>query len=377
VKRLSYVVLGLSITSSWGNGHATTYRGLLKALAARGHRVLFLERDVEYYASNRDLPSPPYATTELYRDLPDLGRRFTAAVKNADVVIVGSFVPEGARVATWVLGTARGVTAFYDIDTPVTLAALEQGGAPYLAPELVPRFDLYLSFTGGPTLDRLEQRFRARRARPLYCSVDPEEHRPIDGEAGAARRWDLGYLGTYDEDRQRGLTHLLLAPARRDGARRFVVAGPQYPASIAWPANVERLDHVAPCDHRAFYGAQRFTLNLTRQRMLEAGFSPSVRLFEAAACGVPVISDRWPGLADFFEPGREILVADRAEDVRRILATTSEAERDAVGARARARVLAEHTGAHRAATLDRYVREVAGHPGIEEVSVSAPEIIDP
>jgi spore maturation protein CgeB len=373
VKRLTYVFLGLSITSSWGNGHATTYRGLLAGLAARGHRLIFLERDLEYYKANRDLPSPPYARTELYRGLPDLTRRFASAVASADVVVVGSFVPEGARVAAWVLATARGKTAFYDIDTPVTLAALEQGGAPYLAPELVPCFDLYLSFTAGPTLERIERRFGARRARALCCSVDPGEYHPVD----VPRRWDLGYLGTYDEDRQHGLARLLLDPARRCAAGRFIVAGPQYPASIDWPANVDRAEHVPPSDHRAFYGAQRFTLNLTRRKMAEAGFSPSVRLFEAAACGVPVISDPWPGLDEFFEPGREILVAHTAEDVLRILDTTSESERAAIGARARARVLAEHTGAHRAATLERYVREITGHPSIEDVSTSAPEIIDP
>ncbi len=373
MKRLSYVFLGLSITSSWGNGHATTYRGLLSALAARGHRILFLERDLGHYAANRDLPRPPYARTELYESLADLAQRFSFAVASADVVIVGSFVPEGARVAAWVLAMARGATAFYDIDTPETLAALEQGGSPYLAPELVPRFDLYLSFTSGPTLARIERRFGARRARALCCSVDPDAYHPID----APRRWDLGYLGTYDADRQRGLARLLLEPAQRLPRGRFIVAGPQYPASITWPANVERTAHVSPGDHRAFYGAQRFTLSVTRRRMAEAGFSPSVRLFEAAACGVPVISDSSPGLDEFFEVGREILVADSADEVLRILATTSEAERVAVGARARARVLAEHTGAHRAAALDDYVREVTGHPSIEEVSASAPEIIDP
>ena len=237
----------------------------------------------------------------------------------------------------------------------------------------MPRFDLYLSFTSGPTLQRLERRFGARRARALYCSVDPRAYRPVH----VPRRWDLGYLGTYDEERQPAVERLLLDPARRLPSVRFAVAGPQYPASIAWPANVDRAPHVAPGDHSAFYGAQRFTLNVTRPRMVEAGFSPSVRLFEAAACGVPVISDSFPGIEDFFEPGREILVAETAKDVLRILATTSEAERVATGARARARVLAEHTGAHRAATLDRYVREITGHPSIEEMSASAPEIIDP
>ena len=134
------VFLGLSITSSWGNGHATTYRGLVRALWARGHDVLFLERDVPWYAANRDLPRPPYGRTELYASLEDLKRRFAGDVGDADFVIVGSYVPEGVAVGEWVMATARGATAFYDIDTPVTLAKLEQGDTEYLTPELIPRY---------------------------------------------------------------------------------------------------------------------------------------------------------------------------------------------------------------------------------------------
>jgi spore maturation protein CgeB len=353
VRQLSVVFLGLTITSSWGNGHATTYRGLLRELEARGHDVTFLERDVPWYAGARDLPDPPYGRTELYADLPDLQRRFGDRVADADAVIVGSYVPEGIAVGDWVATTARGVTAFYDIDTPITLAKLGDGGIAYLAAEQIPRYHLYLSFTGGPTLERLEREFGAPRARPLYCSVDPDVHRPAD----VARRWDLGYLGTYSDDRQVGLERLMLEVARCRGDLRFVVAGPQYPDTVAWPANVERIEHVPPEGHRAFYAAQRFTLNLTRDDMKRAGYAPSVRLFEAAACGVPVVSDDWPGLATFFRPGEEILVADGRDAVREVLLELPEAERHAIGARARRAVLARHTAAQRAAELEGYLLE--------------------
>src|SRR5215210_2946345 len=208
--RLRIVILGLSITSSWGNGHATTYRGLVRELAGRGHDVLFLERDVEWYANNRDLPRPPHGRTMLYRDLSELKRRFVAEIEDADLVIVGSYVPEGAQVGEWVTRTARGVTAFYDIDTPVTLAKLERGDEEYLTRALISDYQLYLSFTGGPTLQRLEQEFGSPMARPLYCSVDPDLYYPEP----ASIRWDLGYMGTYSDDRQPALSRLLMEPAR-------------------------------------------------------------------------------------------------------------------------------------------------------------------
>jgi spore maturation protein CgeB len=351
---LRIVILGLSITSSWGNGHATTYRGLVRELTARGHDILFLERDVEWYANSRDLPRPPHGKTMLYRTLSELKRRFAGAIADADLVIVGSYVPEGAEVGEWVTGTARGLTAFYDIDTPVTLAKLARGEEDYLTAALIPQYQLYLSFTGGPTLERLEQEYGAQMARPLYCSVDPALYHPEP----ATTRWDLGYMGTYSDDRQPGLDRLLLQPARawRDG--RFTVAGPQYPKSIRWPKNVHRIEHLPPSRHRRFYNAQRFTLNLTRADMVAAGFSPSVRLFEAAACGTPIVSDYWDGIDTLFEPGREILIARSAADVLASVRDLPEADRAALGQRARARVLSEHTAAHRAAELEGYALEV-------------------
>jgi len=349
------VFLGLSITSSWGNGHATNYRALVSALSARGHDVLFLERDRPWYAEHRDLAVPPWGRTELYTSLDELRERFGDDVEDADLVIVGSYVPEGVAVGEWVAERATGLTAFWDIDTPVTVAKLASGDREYLSRELVPRFDLYLSFTGGPLLRRIEREFGACCALPFYCMADPEVYRPLD----VAKRWTLGYLGTYSADRQTALDALLRTPAELAPDARFVVAGPQYPPDVEWPENVERIEHLAPGDHAAFYAAQELTLNVTRDAMVRAGWSPSVRLFEAAACGVPVLSDWWDGLDAFFEPGLEILVARDSDDAMRHLRATSAEERREIGARARSRVLAEHTPARRAEQLESYVRDLA------------------
>lgn len=356
MKGFDLVVLGLSLSSSWGNGHATTYRALLKAYALQGKRVLFLERDQHWYAAHRDLPAPDFCTLALYRDLEEL-EIFRSVIASADAVIVGSYVPDGIVVSRLVQETARGITAFYDIDTPVTLAKLDAGTCAYLSADLIPHFDLYLSFTGGPVLDLLAERYGARAARPLYCAVDAEAYRPGAG----LPCYDLGYLGTYAPDRQTALDTLLIEPARQLPDHRFIVAGPQYPADIDWPANVTRTDHVPPAGHPAFYSACRFALNITRQDMVRAGFSPSVRLFEAAACGTPIISDRWAGLDTFFISEREILTAATSQEVVTCLEEVSETERRAIAENARKKVLAANTAGHRAEELSTYLAE-ARHP---------------
>jgi spore maturation protein CgeB len=344
---MKLVVLGLSLSSSWGNGHATTFRALLEAFVARGHDVLFLERDVPWYADQRDLPDPAWCDLQFYDNLDDLAR-FTAEIGAADAVIVGSYVPDGVAVGQFVQGNAGGVTAFYDIDTPVTLAKLGRGDVEYIAPESIPGYDVYLSFTGGPTLTFLEEHYGAPAARPLYCSVDPALYYPT----GAEKSWDLSYLGTYSADRQPTLERLLIEPARMRPDRRFVVAGPQYPDDIDWPPNVERIEHLPPAEHAAFYSRSRATLNVTRADMIAAGWAPSVRLFEAAACATPIVSDIWEGLDQIFAPDREILLARTSADVVAAL------ERDdlaAIGMSGQCRVLAEHTAAHRAAELERHL----------------------
>lgn len=353
-KRL--VFIGLTLSSSWGNGHAVTYRGLLKALAARGHDILFLERDKPWYAANRDLASADYCRLEFYEDLQDL-ERFAPEVEHADMVVVGSFTPEGVAVGRWARRTVRGVLAFYDIDTPVTLSKWAERDEEYIAPWQVADYDVYFSFTGGDMLERLERDFGAPRARALYCAADPELYRPVAQQ----KRWHLSYLGTYSADRQPVLERLLIEPARRAPHLSFAVAGAQFPDHIEWPENVERIDHVPPSQHAAFYSASRFTLNATRADMKRAGHSPSVRLFEAAACATPVISDLWSGVEEHFEPEREIILAQSAEDVL-VALERPEAEMRAIGLAARARFLQAHTPARRALTVERAIEEACARP---------------
>ncbi|UFW50445.1 MULTISPECIES: CgeB family protein [Bradyrhizobium] len=363
---LSIVVVGLSVTSSWGNGHATTYRALIEALARRGHQITFLERDVPWYRAHRDLDKPSSWRVELYQSLRDIPQRFGQLIRDANLVIVGSYVPDGIAISEWITSYARGIKAFYDIDTPVTLAKLD-GGLDYLSAAMIPRFDLYLSFSGGPVPAMLEERYGSPLARVLYCSADNETYKPQQAQA----RWMLGYLGTYSEDRQPTLEQLLFAPARELFPEQFVVAGAQYPEQIRWPDNVQRIDHLAPQQHAKFYAEQRFTLNATRADMRTLGFSPSVRLFEAAACGTPVISDRWPGIETIFEPSQEILLAATPRDVIQILRDMPEDRRRAIAEKARQRVLANHTSGHRARQLETYYTEATARRHCKPMGVPA------
>jgi spore maturation protein CgeB len=351
--KLDIVIFGLAISSSWGNGHAVTYRALTKALSERGHNVTFFERDMPWYRDHRDLAISPYCRLELYEDLKSLPNCAGKAVSAADLVVIGSYVPDGAILAEWVTARAQGVTAFYDIDTPVTLAGLQNGKTDYITADLIPRFDLYLSFTGGPVLKFIEEHYGSPRARALYCTADPDVHVPSEQPPDLA----LGYLGTYSASRQPALERLLFAPARHLAAEKFAVAGPQYPPGTRWPTNVTHLPHLSPAEHPAFYGRQRFTLNLTRAEMQSCGYSPSVRLFEAAACGVPIISDRWPGIETFFSPGHELLLAETAQDIIAILADCPAEKRRAIAAAARKRFLRSHTPSDRAAQLESYYQE--------------------
>ena len=275
------------------------------------------------------------------------GRRMAETVaRRGGLVVLPQDLPISAVQQTVDFVKSRDLV----VDTPVTLARLARGEHDYLRPDQIPGYDLYLSFTGGPTLQRLEREYGSPRARVLYCSVDPALYHPEPQRP----EWDLGYMGTYSDDRQPGVDRLLLQPAREWEEGRFVVAGPQYPDSIAWPANVRYQAHLPPAEHRAFYNRQRFTLNITRADMVQAGWSPSVRLFEAAACGTPIVSDRWAGIETLLAPGREIVLAGSAAEVLAVLRDMPEEERRAMADRARRRILAEHTAAHRAAQLVGY-----------------------
>ena len=352
---MKIVVFGLTITSSWGNGHATTYRSLLKALARRGHHVTFVEKDVEWYRNNRDLPKPDFCTVRLFESWQQEANVLLAASVDADVIVVGSYFPDAIAATEALLGSVRCPILFYDIDTPITLHQLRAcGSTDYVRSALIPRYAAYLSFTGGPALRELEEVFGAQRAIAFYCSVDPELYHPVTAKAQFA--CDLSYLGTYAADRQPKLMRLLDGAAALVPQQDFLVAGPQYPDhEIRWQTNVRRLVHVPPRDHPAFYCSSRFTLNVTRDDMVTAGYSPSVRLFEASACGAAILSDDWPGLAEFLTPGEEILLPKDASEVSRTLREINDTERERIGRRARARVLDTHSSEHRARQFEEIV----------------------
>jgi spore maturation protein CgeB len=324
---MKIVIFGLSITSSWGNGHATTFRALCQALHARGHRIVFFEKNVEWYSSNRDLPEPAFCTVQLYEDWQLILPKVRAELRDADVAILGSYFPDGVTAAQEIFDSRARVKTYYDIDTPITVAALrETGQTDYLKATQIPAFDIYFSFTGGPMLQELQSRFGARRAVP--------------------------------PDRQPKIDDLLCKPATMLPARKFLVAGPQYPKSVLWPANVKRIMHLNPRWHARFYSSSRFTLNVTRRDMVLAGYSPSVRLFEAAACGTAIISDSWAGLDSFFEPGREILLPADYRDVLHYITDLDDDVVARIGAAAQARVLAEHTSQRRAQQFEDEISNI-------------------
>lgn len=356
---MKLVVFGLAVSSSWGNGHATLWRALCKGLARRGHQVTFFERDAPWYREARDFAGQPGLETVIYPEWPAVRAEAARAVRGSDGAIVTSYCPDGVDAARLVQETpGPSVRAFYDLDTPVTLERLGAGDRPdYLPPEGLGGFDLVLSYTGGAALERLRTDLGARRTAPLYGSVDPELHRPVAAQ-GSGRRFDLSYLGTWAADRQAVLERLFIQPARALPAHRFAIAGAQYPRDFPWTANIFFLRHMPPSDHPGFFAASRLTLNVTRRAMAECGWCPSGRLFEAAACGTPLLSDAWEGLGDFFRPGEEILIArDAGEAIGAV--TLEDGALRRIAARARERTLAEHGCDRRAAELEALLEGAA------------------
>lgn len=346
---MNLVIFGLAVSSSWGNGHAPLWRGLIGALTTASHHVTFFERDAAWYAEHRDLDAlPDGACLVLYRDWMEVFMQARRALVDADAAIVTSYCPDG-RAAADLVRDARAVRCFYDLDTPITLARLAAGeDVAYLPADGLGDFDLVLSYTGGEALDALRRQLGARRTAALYGSVDPALHRPA--APAPHYRADLSYIGTFAADRQTMLERLFVEPARRRPAQRFLLAGAQYPADFPWAANIFFVRHLPPAEHPAFYASGRLTLNVTRAAMARMGHCPSGRLFEAAACGVPILSDWWEGLDGFLEPDREILIARTTEDALAAL-DLPDAALARVARRARERVLAEHTAERRAGEL--------------------------
>lgn len=361
---MRFVVFGLTISSSWGNGHATLWRGLCRALAARGHSVVFYEQDAPYYRMNRDLFEIPGGELVLYEHWNDVRRRAERHVAEADVAMVTSYCPHGIEATELVLAGPRAARAFYDLDTPVTLSRLRRGEPiGYIGPEGLKGFDLVLSYTGGAALEALRRELHAARVAPLYGHVDPDVHRPVDPASRFVS--DLSYLGTYADDRQAQLKAFFVDPARRRPQQRFLIGGAQYPEEFPWADNIFFVRHLPPAEHPAFFSSSRLTLNVTRQAMAEMGWCPSGRLFEATACGTAVLSDEWDGLDAFFEPGEEILVACTTEDALAAL-DRGDAEIRRIAAAGRERTLTEHTSAKRVESLERILASVSSHADTPE-----------
>jgi spore maturation protein CgeB len=354
---MKLVVFGLAVSSSWGNGHATLWRGLARALHGRGHRLVFFERDQPFYAAHRDLSEVPGMELILYPDWASVRALAADRLRDSEAAMVTSFCPDAAEASELVLSSRAEVRAYYDLDTPVTLAALDRGETiPYLPPGGLAHFDVVLSYAGGRALSELRRRLRAQRTVALYGSVDPQVHHPTD--ARPEFRGDLSYLGTYAADREAILEELLVAAAASAPERRFVIGGAQYPADFPWRDNIYFVRHLPPADHAAFYASSPLTLNVTRGPMARLGHCPSARLFEAAACGVPVLSDHWEGLDQFFTPGHEVLVARTCADTLDALELGPSALAS-IGRRARERALAEHTADRRALDLERILFDTA------------------
>ncbi len=346
------VVFGLTVSSSWGNGHATLWRSLIAGMLRRGHTVTFYERDVPYYAGARDLLKlPSGAELCLYESMSSIQARASLDLARSDLAMCTSYCPDGVLAADWILSSHAAVRAFYDMDTPVTLKALhEEATRVYLPPQGLGDFDLVLSYTGGRALSELQSRLGARYVAPLYGWVDPGTHHPVPPVERF--RSAFSYLGTYAADRQAALTRLFLQPAAVLPRQKFLIGGAQYPDEFPWSSNLYFTQHLEPSQHPAFFCSSRATLNITRQAMAEYGYCPSGRLFEAAACGTPLFSDGWEGLESFFTPGEEVLRVDSTDDILQGL-SLSDTELGRMAERARTRTLEQHTADVRVRELER------------------------
>jgi spore maturation protein CgeB len=355
---MKIVVFGLTISSSWGNGHATLWRGLCKYLAHAGHSVVFFERDVPYYAGARDLFEIPGGRLVLFSDWQDVKAVAAAELRDAEAAIITSYCADARAASELAFTQDRIISVFYDLDTPVTLARLAAGETvPYIPLSGLANFKLVLSFTGG---ERLFEAYRrelcAKEVHPLYGHVDTDVHRPARPQPHY--RSDLSYLGTYSADRQSALKSLMVNPARMRPEFRFLIGGAQYPTDFPWSPNIYFVRHLPPSEHAAFFASSRLTLNVTRPAMAEMGWCPSGRLFEAAGCGTPLLSDSWPGIDDFFEPGEEIVLA-KSEDDSLAALELGDDELSHISRRARERTLEQHSSRQRADELVALIEQAA------------------
>ena len=351
-EKLRISMFGSSLVSSYWNGAATYYRGVLRALAGRGHAIRFYEPDAFERQQHRDIADPPWAKVRVYPPgEAAVAEALADAQRNSDIVIKASGVGvDDALLEREVAGMKSPgcATAFWDVDAPATLERL-QGDPDDPFAKLVPRYDIVLTYGGGPPVVAGYQKFGARACVPIYNGLDPATHHPAPPDPRFS--CDLGLVANRLPDRERRIEEYFLAVAAELGGRRFVLAGAGWDDK-PMPANIRYVGHLYTADHNAFNASALAVLNVSRDSMAAYGYSPATRVFEAAGAGACIITDAWEGIALFFEPGREILVADSGPAVAERLARLDPAEARRIGAAARARALAEHTYARRVALLE-------------------------
>ena len=349
---------GSSLLSSYWNGAATYYRGLLSALAARGYDVTFYEPDAFDRQQNRDIDPPDWAKVVVYPATEPAAREVAARAAEADVVVKASGVgvfDDLLLHAAIAAARPHAVRIFWDVDAPATLAELKTDPAAALHAAL-PALDLVLTYGGGPPVVNAYERFGARLCRPIYNGLDPATHHPAPSEPRFAA--DLSFLANRLPDREARVERFFLQPAAQLPGRRFLIGGSGW-GDKSMPANVRKAGHVGTADHNAFNGSSLAVLNVARESMADVGFSPATRVFEAAGAGACLITDAWEGIELFLTPGEEVLVARDGQDVAEHLAALTPKRARSIGEAARQRALAEHTYARRAAEVDAILRREA------------------
>jgi spore maturation protein CgeB len=347
--RISF--FGSSLVSAYWNGAATYYRGIIRALAERGHRVTFYEPDAFERQSHRDIPDPEWARVVVYPATTAGVSRALEQAQGADLVVKASGVgvfDEFLEAAVLDLRKPGGLAVFWDVDAPATLDRLERHqDDPFHA--LVPRYDLVLTYGGGNPVVAAYERVGARLCVPVYNALDPTTHYPVDSDPRFVG--DLGFLGNRLPDREARVEEFFLKAAARCPERTFLLGGNGW-GDKPLPSNVKYLGHVYTRDHNAFNGSTLAVLNISRESMARYGFSPATRVFEAAGAAACLITDAWEGIETFLEPESEVLVARDGDEVAARLLELTPERAGAIGEAARRRILSEHTYAHRAAQVE-------------------------
>jgi spore maturation protein CgeB len=344
---------GSSLVSSYWNGAATYYRGIVRALAERGHEIVFFEPDAYERQQHRDIDDPPWAEVVVWTPTAARANELVCSLRGFDLVVKASGVGVlDAELEDAVAALEGPIRVFWDVDAPATLARLESDADDPLR-QLVPRYDLVLTYGGG---DPVVERYLALGAAgcvPVYNAVDPQTHHPDarDGRFGA----DLAFLGNRLPDREMRVEEFFLAAAAAVPARSFLLGGSGWETKPL-PSNVRLLGHVGTAEHNAFNCTPLAVLNVTRDSMVANGWSPATRVFEAAGAGACLITDAWPGIELFLKPGSEVLVAEDGDEVARHLEELDPTRARAIGAAALERVLREHTYARRAEQVEDVLR---------------------